>query len=193
MACHSGLPATPMPGQHLSQHQHLVEGRPREQEKKSLQHCTPPPPCIAACRSFRTQTCLRKWRSCRLRWTDCGARCACADGSLFHDEPLLLRRRAALPASPLGLLGACAGWGSVMLHASSYQTVCAAVEKAAGHSGTLVTYQAPDWRACHCTCQLQVLARSDGELGGVTAADREAVEVAQQGLRDTIEGYRLVE
>ena len=80
-----------------------------------------------------------------------------------------------------------------MLHASSYQTVCAAVEKAAGHSGTLVTYQAPDWRACHCTPHLQVLARSDGELGGVTAADREAVEVARQALRDSIEEYCLVD
>ena len=80
-----------------------------------------------------------------------------------------------------------------MLHASSCQTVFAVVEEASCHSGALVTCQTPDWRACHCTPNMQVLARSDGELGGVTAADREAVEVARQGLRDSIEEYCLVE
>ena len=79
-----------------------------------------------------------------------------------------------------------------MLPIFSCQTVCAAVENDVCHR-TLVTCQTPDWRACHCTAHLQVLARSDGELGGVTAADREAVEVARQGLRDSIEEYCLVD
>ena len=41
--------------------------------------------------------------------------------------------------------------------------------------------------------QLQVLARSDGELGRVTAADREAVQVALQALREQIEEYCLID
>lgn len=41
--------------------------------------------------------------------------------------------------------------------------------------------------------QPQVLARSDGELGGVTAADREAVEAARQALREAIEEYCLID
>ncbi|PRW32993.1 glycine betaine ABC transporter substrate-binding [Chlorella sorokiniana] len=39
----------------------------------------------------------------------------------------------------------------------------------------------------------KVLARTDGELGGVTAADREAVEAARQALREGIEEYCLME
>lgn len=40
---------------------------------------------------------------------------------------------------------------------------------------------------------MQVLAKSDSELGGVNAADREAVEVVRQALRDGIEQYCLVD
>ncbi|KAI7841202.1 hypothetical protein COHA_005167 [Chlorella ohadii] len=39
----------------------------------------------------------------------------------------------------------------------------------------------------------KVLAKSDSELGGVNAADREAVEVVRQALRDGIEQYCLVD
>lgn len=47
--------------------------------------------------------------------------------------------------------------------------------------------------ASSCLLHLKVLAHSDAELGGVTAADRQAVEAARQGLREEIEEYCLVE
>lgn len=41
--------------------------------------------------------------------------------------------------------------------------------------------------------RMQVLAKSDSELGGVNETDREAVEVVRQALRDGIEQYCLVD